>query len=300
MEMTTTDGLARPTRKKLTGRETPLDLAAARVCEISTLPHVALRVIEIAQDPKAGAGDLKNVVEGDPALSARVLRMVNSSAYGLRTTVTNLQQAISYLGLTQVRNLALTASVSDVFHRDMTVGRYSRRGLWRHSVSVALCARLMARRRGISTFEDAFLAGLLHDIGIILIDQIAHDAFVNMILTLDPQKTLIDNERAKLRLDHCTLGQRVAQQWNFPETIRAAIQHHHASAAYRGEGKEIVWCVEAANVLCTMKNVTSVGVKLLAPGQDAFAALDFKRDDVKVLAGDLDREIRDNEKLFEI
>jgi putative nucleotidyltransferase with HDIG domain len=300
MEMATTAGAAQTRKVKSTGRGSALDLAVARVAEISTLPQIAMRVVDVAQNPKTGAADLKDVVEGDPALSARVLRMVNSAAYGLRTTVTNLQQAISYLGLTQVRNLALTVSVSDVFRRDATVGRYTRRGLWRHSVSVGLCARLIARRRGMAAFEDAFLAGLLHDIGIILIDQVAHDEFVQMLLTLNPQKSLIENERAALRFDHCVLGERVAESWGFPAPVRAAIRHHHGSTEYDGPAKEIVWCVEAANVVCSLKGITSVGSKLLRPGQAAFDALQFKRDDVAVLAGDFDREIRDYEKLFEI
>src|SRR5262245_6223441 len=81
-----------------------LDDAVHMVVEISTLPQVALKVMEVAQDSEAGAADLKAVVEGDPALSARVVRLVNSAAYGMRTPVTNLQQAISYLGFNQIRN----------------------------------------------------------------------------------------------------------------------------------------------------------------------------------------------------
>lgn len=300
MELGTTAGATQPGRLGELGCESALDAAVRRVAEISTLPDVALRVAEVARNPESGAGDLKNIVEGDPALSARVVRMVNSAAYGLRATVTNLQQAISYLGLNQVRNLAMTLSVSDVFRRDRRIRRYSRRGLWRHLVSVGVCARLIARRRGLAAFEDAFLAGLLHDIGIILIDQVAHDEFVGMILALDPQKSLMENECCALGFDHCELGERVAEAWRFPEVVRAAIRHHHGSTRYRGAGAEIVWCVEAANVVCSLKGVTSIGARLVRPGLDAFHALEFQKDDVVVLAGDLDREIRDNEKLFEI
>ena len=93
-----------------------------RIDEISTLPQVALKVMEVANDPDSGAADLKNVLESDAALSARVLRCVNSSAYAVRTRITNLQQAIAYLGLKQVRNLAMTASVSELFKKDEKVG----------------------------------------------------------------------------------------------------------------------------------------------------------------------------------
>lgn len=277
-----------------------LDAAVRRVTEISTLPQVALRVIETAQNPDAGAADLKVVVEGDPALSARVIRMVNSAAFGLRTTVTNLHQAISYLGFNQVRNLAMTASVSEIFKKDEQIHGYSRRALWRHLVSVGICARLVAKRHGLAAFEDAFLAGLLHDIGIILLDQTAHESFVHVIETLDARQTLSEIERAVYGFDHCSFGERVAETWRFPESVRGAIRHHHFAGRHKGAGLEIVQCVEIANVVCSIKGITSVGVKLIKPGLESFEALGFRKEDVVVLSADLDREIAASEKLFEI
>ncbi|MBI5863851.1 MAG: HDOD domain-containing protein [Planctomycetes bacterium] len=278
-----------------------LDAAARRVTDISTLPQVALRVMEVAQNPEAGAADLKAVVEGDPALSARVVRMVNSAAYGLRNAVTNLHQAISYLGFSQIRNLAMTASVSEIFRNDAAINTYSRRGLWKHLVSVGVCARLVARRCGEAAFEDAFLAGLLHDIGIVLADQHVHDNFRYMLENaLDPQKTLCEIERTVLGFDHCMLGDRVAEAWRFPESARAAIRYHHDSMRYRGTYATIVRCVEIANVVCTLKGCTSIGMRLTRAGIEAFQALGFGREDVVVLATDLDREIRENGELFEI
>lgn len=140
-----------------------LDSVVRRIDEISTLPHIALQVMEVANEPGSSAADLKDVVEGDAALSARILRCVNSSAYGTRTKVTNLQHAIAYLGLKQIRNLAITASVSELFKKEEAVGSYLRSHLWRHLVSVGICARLIAMRRQFENFEDVFLAGLLHD-----------------------------------------------------------------------------------------------------------------------------------------
>ena len=97
--------------------------------------------MEVVNDPDSGAAELKDVIETDAALSARILRCVNSSAYATRTEVTSLQQAIAYLGLNQIRNLAVTASVSELFKRDDKIGPYCRSQLWRHLVSVGnLCA----------------------------------------------------------------------------------------------------------------------------------------------------------------
>ncbi len=275
-----------------------LDQAAHRIDEISTLPQVALRVMEVANDPDSGAADLKDVMEGDAALSARVLRCVNSSAYATRTKITNLQQAIAYLGLKQIRNMAMTASVSELFKKDEQIGPYRRSDLWRHLVSVGICARLIAMRRKLRDFEDAFLAGLLHDVGIVLEDQHVHTAFRRMIGALDEEQTLTAVERREIGFDHTQLGERVARSWNFPESVVAAIRYHHASVSYRGEAIDVVRCVEVANLLCTLTGAPSVGMKLVRISQPALAGLSITRDDIAVLAADLKEELAQNAFLF--
>ncbi len=282
------------------GKTRSIDAILQRVVEISTLPQIALQVMEVAKNPDAGAADLKRVVEGDPAMSARVLRMVNSAAYALRTEVTNLHQAISYLGFNQVRNLAMTASVSEIFRGEAAIGPYRRAGLWRHLVSVGVAARFIAIRRGLKGFEDAFLAGLLHDIGIILIDQHAHADFRRVIASLQEGKTLCDVEHEILGFNHAILGARIAETWNFPPVTRAAIRYHHISQNYRGDGADLVQCVEVANVVCTLKGITSVGLKLTKPPFAALQALGISKDDLIVLARDLDQELKQNETLIEL
>ena len=287
---------------QLRAEETPptLDKVVRRIDRISTLPQVAQRVVEVANDPNSGAADLKDVMEGDAALSVRVLRYVNSSAYATRTEVTNLQQAIAYLGLKQIRNLAMTAGVSELFRNDNAIGPYRRSGLWRHLVSVGICARLIAMRRKIHNFEDAFLAGLLHDIGIVLEDQHMHPAFCTVILSLDKNKSLVETERSHLGFDHTTLANKVVEGWCFPEVLKAAIRFHHVSVNYRGDHIDIVRCVEVANLICTLKGITSVGLKLVEVSRPALEGLSLTKDDVLVLADDLDREIAQNANLFQM
>ncbi len=282
------------------GASSALETIVGRIDDISTLPHVALRVMEVANDPKSGAADLKEAVEGDAAFSARVLRCVNSSAYGTRTQITNLQQAVAYLGLKQIRNLAMTASVSDLFKRDAKIGTYRRSGLWRHLVSVGLCARLIAMRRKVRHFEDVFVAGLLHDIGIVFEDQYAHGQFRSVIQSLDTRKTLAESEREQLDFDHTTLGERVADNWGFSERIKAAIRYHHTSADYEGEEIDVVRCIEVANVICTLKGISSVGLKLVEPSQAALEGLSLGREDLLVMDEDLDKEIDRNARLFHV
>jgi len=277
-----------------------LDVVVRRIGEISTLPHIALRLMEGASDPNVGASDIRQVMEGDPVLSARVLRCVNSSAYGLRTKTTNLQQAIAYLGLKQVRNLAMAAGMSHMFRKEETIGPFRRWALWKHMVSVGIGARLIAMRLGISQLEDMFLAGLLHDIGIILEDQYMHNLFSHMICNLDPWMTLAGNEQVHLGFDHTRLGAEVARKWQFPEIIQDAIRYHHASEDYQGEGVRLVRCVEVANILCSLKGISSVGVNLVKPSFAVIRALDLGKEDLVALSQDLDRELEENKSLLYI
>ena len=277
-----------------------VEALARKIDEISTLPHVALQVVRIASSDTSSAADLKKVMENDVALSARILRCVNSSAYALRTKITNLQHAITYLGMKQIRNLAITASVADLFKKDEKIGNYRRQDLWRHLVSVGICSRLIAMRRKIGDFEDAFLAGLMHDIGIVLEDQHVHDQFSRLIQSLDGEKTLIETERSRPSFDHTTLGELVAENWKFPDLVKATIRHHHASVLYRGPAIQTVRCVEVANLLCTLKGITSVGVKLVRTSMPAIEGLSLTRDDLAVLAEDMDTELKQNASLFTV
>jgi len=277
-----------------------LSVVAKQIDEISSFPDVALRVIEVLNDPDSGPPEYKAVLEGDPALTARVLRCVNSSAYPTRHEVTNLQQAITLLGPKQLRNLALTASVSELFRTRGGIQSYSRTGLWRHLVSVGLCARLVAKRLRFANYEDIFLAGMMHDIGIVLEDQYVHPQFCKIMRATEPGKTLIECERKYLLFDHTTLGERVAEAWRFPPVVKSAIRYHHASMQYDESDKLPVRCVELANLLCSLKGITSVGQNLVRPFNAQKAALPLDKDDLVELMRQLEDELEKHQSLFQL
>jgi putative nucleotidyltransferase with HDIG domain len=256
--------------------------------------------MEVANRPDSAVCDLKEVIEREPALSGRILRWVNSSACATRTQITSLQQAIAYLGLKQIRNLAVRASVGELFKKDAALGTYRRSELWRHMVSVGICARLIAIRRNVENPEDAFLAGLLHDIGIVLEDRYAHDDFRAVMQSLAGNKTLAAAERTHFGFDHTTLGEHVAKRWGFPDTLTAAIRFHHLSAGYVGEAVDVVRCVEVANWIATAGGIPSVGLSLVDLPKAALAALWLTRRDAETLADGLHKELVQNGGLFQV
>ncbi len=269
-----------------------LEQVVRRATEVSTIPAIALKVAEVAADEEATVANLKTVLESDAPLSARVLRHVNSSAIGLRNRITNLGAAIAYLGMRQIRNMAIAASVCDLFKSQEKIGNYTRPNLWKHLVAVAICSQKLAMRQRMPNFEDAFLAGLLHDFGIILEDQYAHADFCKVLLNPElSSSSLQDAERQQMGFDHTILGQRVAANWKLPEVVKAAVAFHHCSNLYRGPESAVLACVEVANMICSFHGWTSIGVNLVVPRRELIDQLGLSAADVTVLAEGTEKEL---------
>jgi putative nucleotidyltransferase with HDIG domain len=259
-----------------------------------------MKVMELTRNPGTEISHLEHVIQGDPALTTKVLRTVNSSAYALRERVGTLHQALSYIGYHSVRNMAMQQSVSKLFQRGESLGPYVRSDLWRHMVSVGLCARMVARHIHMENPEDAYLAGLLHDLGIILADQYDHSNFKRLMKGLQEGVPLPQQELEVLGYDHTQLGSRVARAWKLPEFISTTLRFHHASHACPGETATVARTVEVANFICTAKGITSVGYKLCRPMPEIFQALDLSKDDLTQIVSELDAEFERHQDLFEL
>ena len=277
-----------------------LESVAAGITEISTLPNVALHVIQVASDPASEAKELRNVIESDPALCVRVLRCVNTASFGLRSRIADLSQAVDYLGFNQVRDLAITATVSDLFRGSRRILSYDRGGLWRHVVAVGVCSRMIATRLRLEGYRNSFLAGLLHDLGIILFDQYRHEDFHRVIAGLNTSRPLIEFERKFVPWDHTELGYVMGERWKVPEVALAAIRWHHDPASCPPPHGRTAHCVAVANVVCSSKGLTSVGPNLVDLAQASLDELRIETRDVSVFADDLDAEVARHQHLFEI
>ena len=205
-----------------------LNKIVAKIHEISTLPQVLKKILDVTADPTSGASDLQDILKSDPAVTAKILKVANSAYYGLVQKVTNVKRAIIFLGFKTVKNLSVAVSVSDMFKSEETIMGYSRGELWKHSVSVALCAKSITRRIGLMEAEDIFTAGIMHDVGIIIEDQYLNEYFKKVLMDTDlAQNGIIETERKILGFDHATLGEKVVLQWKIPEEIATIISYHH-------------------------------------------------------------------------
>jgi putative nucleotidyltransferase with HDIG domain len=265
------------------------DKLFSRISEVSSLPTLAMRIFDVASDPNTDAEDLTRVLENDPALAARVVRTANSAFYGLKRKVPDLFSCVMLLGFKEVRNLALTVYVAGLFRETSGYGCYQRQGLWNHLVATAAVARFLCKRVRRREAEDAYLAGLLHDLGYILLDQYLHARFRNVIDQLNERTPTDEIEQSNLGFDHSELGARVAEKWRFPEILVTAIRYHHHTAECPGDERDILNSVALANYICHLKGITSLGMaNCHCPPDSVFNELGIAKDELALLWTDID------------
>lgn len=249
-------------------RRESLERLFARMEQVAALPSIGQRVLQLTDSDNVKPDELREAIQTDPILVARILRRLNSSYYSLSTKITDLRTAISLLGFREIRNLAMTVCMSRLFETNGNHGTYRREALWEHCVAVGAASRLVARVCGRGVPEEAYIAGLLHDLGIILIDQSLRRHFCQVVSMVGPSMTTCEAENRILSFDHALLGGFIAAKWNLAEPVIDAIAYHHNSGDYQGPHRDLVYVVAIANYLCSRAGWTSLGVHNVAPPPD--------------------------------
>jgi len=203
--------------------------AIGRAGQLATLPEIALEVMRVAEDPQATGDDLNRVLSHDPTLSARILKIVNSAYYGVRREVTSIGTAIGLLGFAAVKSIAIAASLTRMFRGGSVAGGFEARELWKHSIAVATAARALAPAVPGIEPNDAFLAGLMHDIGIIVELQACRDEFGAAITAMaaDEDLSFLDAEALHIGATHEAFGKALCKAWRLPAALATVTGHHH-------------------------------------------------------------------------
>lgn len=198
------------------------------VGDIVTMPEVTVRIIDIVEDPKSKMQDLHNVIRNDPALSSRILRVVNSALYGLPGQVASIDRAIVLLGLSAVKNIAIATSMTHMFTGESSVEGFSGKDVWNHSIAMAVAAKLAYAIRKRPGGDEAFLTGLIADLGLLIERQAVMEPMAAAIEQFRADGgSFIETERQFVGTDHCALGMALAQKWRFPEPVCQSIGYHH-------------------------------------------------------------------------
>ncbi len=248
--------------------------ALDRIEGLPALPEFVTRMLSVADDPEVSTREIADMVSGDQAMAAAVLRLVNAPFFGLGRRISSIQHAVLLLGLRTVRNLALSAVLVKSFGQSSRDRRFDRSRLWRHTVACAAGAQLLSKRLGSDDPEDAFLAGLVHDMGVVIFDQFFHDGFRRVVdLVTGMTMPLVDAEREIFGRDHAFVGRQLARRWNFPVSVAEAIGCHHAPSRARLDPTlaAIVhlsdWLEASTGVSPGAQNSASAGIPP-APGTD--------------------------------
>jgi putative nucleotidyltransferase with HDIG domain len=202
-------------------------LLVDKLRDIPTLSVVVLKVMELVNNPKTSAAQIADVLRRDQILTAKILRLVNSSFYALATPVTDVPRALGFLGYNTISVLVLGTSVFSTFEVSETP-YFNVMGFWKHSLASAIAAEMLAKRIKLARPEDVFTCGLLHDLGKIALFQVSKEDFKAVIeKTTMENKTFLEAETELGLPGHTILGERLAERWQLPVVIRKTIRYHH-------------------------------------------------------------------------
>ncbi len=211
----------------MSSHSSALEQVMVTLTDMPALPTVVARLTRLIADPKTTANDINDALSADPGLVASILKLVNSPYYGFSRRITTITNAVVILGYNQVRNLALSAFIFDKFANARNTG-FDINGLWKHSIGSAFLGAQIARHINPKMEEDAFICGLLHDLGKFIM---ACNAVEDLALVLEEaqRKDILFHaaEPDCLGYDHALLGAAVLEKWNLPETLVEVVRNHH-------------------------------------------------------------------------
>lgn len=262
-----------------TSTDKKIKLIINRIHNLPTPPMVFTQVNKVINDPDASTYQIGVIISEDPALSAKVLKLTNSAFYGIPRTITSVKQAIVILGLDVVRSLVLSASVFEIFSKQYSIDRDYLDSFWRHSLSVAFMARIISRMKNspsVLEAEESFSAGLLHDIGKLIIVTHLFKDFKKIQKTLkeNPEQPANKIEEEILGFDHALVGGYLAQKWNLPEELARAIKYHH-NPEENPDGTT-THIINVSNYLC-LKSEESGGSKTKGDGEAELCQLSWDK-----------------------
>ena len=230
--------------------------------DIPTLPAVAIQIIELTQQPNVQLSAIATLIEHDPAMSTKVLRLVNSSYYGLNTRCGSIQQALAFLGLQTVKSLVLGFSLArSMGNPDDREISFNFLDYWRRSLYSAAAAREIALRSKRCDPDEVFVAALIQDIGMVVLWRAFGDRYLQIVdSTRGEHLRLRDAEWKALQVDHAEIGALLLERWRFPEHITAAVRAHHASVGAPLASTSIAQTVALANEAAAVLQRDGTGV----------------------------------------
>jgi putative nucleotidyltransferase with HDIG domain len=268
------------------------------ITSIPTLPNVINEILHQLDSPKSNAKTIEEIMHGDPAITLKTLKLVNSAYYGMNNKVATLKDAIVMLGFNNIKELIVLSSMQELFFK----ANYFKGGtLWVHSFAVATAAKILADYKNIPNKDLVFTAGLLHDVAKIFEDQIFYDDFKKAIdISKNQGKDLLEAENEIMGINHCIIGKKITSNWKLPESIISTIFYHHTpDLSDKTEYKDIIYAVHIADLLVRFKKLGDSGnsgkVHLSRRTLEKFG---IKQDELKIILKKLDLELEEKKSFL--
>jgi len=263
---------------------------------LPTLPTVLVQINELVADQNSSAADVAHVIQTDVAIATKVLRLANSAYYGLRSKVSSVQHAIAMLGFNIIKNLAITDTVFENFGEGEGHALFRHEAFWKHCVATGMVARLLAERMGLSRkeVESAFICGLLHDVGKVILDQHLHDRFYEALdLSGTEQIPLVNAEARILDFTHGDVGALLAERWHLAPEVTTASHFHHDPLAAPAPYQAMSAIVHVADFMARLRPVGHGGGAAHPPlNEEAWEALNLSKASIEPLLRELDEGIK--------
>jgi putative nucleotidyltransferase with HDIG domain len=206
-----------------------LKLVISKIEDLPPLPLIVQKVLSLTQTENANTDELAKVISNDQALTAKLLRVVNSPFYHVSSVVNSIPHAVILLGFRGVRDLALGLSTIETFKESEKNKFLPRQRFWEHSIGCALCCKAVADRIRYKNPEEAFVGGLLHDIGRMVFTQFFAGSFSDAVKESHmKRRPLVDLEKEEVGIPHTMVGKLLLQKWNLPPILADAVDRHHA------------------------------------------------------------------------
>lgn len=219
---------------------------------LPSLPQVLLELLALCDRDDVGMAEIAAVVAKDASVAARLVATANSPFYSLKRGLQDIDQCLAVMGTSIVRRLALNQSVAELFGRFQKGNDFDLRYFWYHSLFVAVMARRLAAHQGYANSDEAYLAGLLHDVGQLALLTMDVDRYLPLLRDFDGDMALMRQEQALFEVNHAEVGAWMAQRWNLHSLFADSIRYHHESLDRVRDAHPLVQIVALANLLGTL------------------------------------------------
>jgi signal transduction histidine kinase/HD-like signal output (HDOD) protein len=267
--------------------------------DLPTLPHILLKLIEACNESNTTLKELAEIIKMDPSISEKLLRLVNSAQYGLKNHVSSIDQALLLLGIVSVKNVAVSASIYRIFNKAQGGDLFNLKLFWWHSLTCAVVARRLANQVQYPSPDEAFLSGLLHDIGKLILWSQFRKNYIKILETAGTNTPKLLAGEAEFGVTHHELGGWLIDKWNIRSFLPDAIRFHHEPEERIKDAFPLVQIVYTANRLCSLDKESlndrfAVAGRLLNVRQEeAEKILDKVQVEVRDIAASLDMEIEE-------